>query len=69
MNISKRGMAKDQHGHNSKWEFFTVVSGHGFIPERKTGTDKMMGLAAPGEKLEAAHPDTFEEQVPRPSGD
>ena len=39
VNISKPGITKGQHWHNSKWEFFIVVSGHGLIQERKIGTD------------------------------
>ena len=40
VNISKPGITKGQHWHNSKWEFFIVVSGHGLIQERKIGTDE-----------------------------
>lgn len=39
VNISKPGITKGEHWHNSKWEFFIVVSGHGLIQERKIGTD------------------------------
>lgn len=39
VNISKPGITKGQHWHNSKWEFFIVVSGHGLIQERKLGID------------------------------
>ena len=41
VNISKPGITKGQHWHNSKWEFFMVVSGHGLIQERKIGTDEI----------------------------
>ena len=44
VNISKPGVTKGQHWHNSKWEFFIVVSGHGLIQERKIGTDFATGL-------------------------
>ena len=37
VNISKPGITKGQHWHNTKWEFFMVVSGHGLIQERKIG--------------------------------
>ena len=37
INISKPGITKGQHWHNTKWEFFIVVSGHGLIQERKIG--------------------------------
>ena len=42
INISKPGITKGEHWHNSKWEFFIVVSGHGLIQERKIGTDEKM---------------------------
>lgn len=42
VNISKPGITKGQHWHNSKWEFFIVVSGHGLIRERKLGTDEVL---------------------------
>lgn len=34
INISKPGITKGQHWHNTKWEFFIVVAGHGLIQER-----------------------------------
>lgn len=40
VNISKPGITKGQHWHNSKWEFFMVVAGHGLIQERKIGSDE-----------------------------
>jgi UDP-2-acetamido-2,6-beta-L-arabino-hexul-4-ose reductase len=43
VNISKPGITKGQHWHNSKWEFFIVVSGHGLIQERRIGTDPATG--------------------------
>lgn len=43
VNISKPGITKGQHWHNSKWEFFIVVSGHGLIQERRIGTDPRTG--------------------------
>ena len=53
VNISKPGITKGQHWHNSKWEFFMVVSGHGLIQERKIGTDEVLEFAVSGEKIEA----------------
>lgn len=41
VNISKPGITKGQHWHNTKWEFFIVVAGHGLIQERKIGTDEV----------------------------
>lgn len=55
VNISKPGITKGQHWHNSKWEFFIVVAGHGLIQQRKIGTDEMMEFEVSGEKIEAVH--------------
>ena len=55
VNISKPGITKGQHWHNSKWEFFIVVSGHGLIQERKIGSDEVMEFEVSGDKIEAIH--------------
>lgn len=55
VNISKPGITKGQHWHNSKWEFFIVVSGHGLIQERKIGTDEVVEFEVSGDKIEAVH--------------
>lgn len=55
VNISKPGVTKGQHWHNSKWEFFIVVSGHGLIQERKIGTDEVLNFEVFGDKIEAVH--------------
>ena len=55
VNISKPGITKGQHWHNSKWEFFIVVSGHGLIQERKIGTDEVIEFEVSGEKIRAVH--------------
>ena len=55
VNILKPGITKGQHWHNSKWEFFIVVSGHGLIEERKIGTDEVLRFEVSGEKIEAVH--------------
>lgn len=55
VNISKPGVTKGQHWHQSKWEFFIVVSGHGLIQERKIGTDRALEFEVSGEKIEAVH--------------
>ncbi|MBP0969442.1 MAG: capsular polysaccharide biosynthesis protein CapF [Oscillospiraceae bacterium] len=55
VNISRPGITKGQHWHNSKWEFFMVVSGHGLIQERKIGSDEVMEFEVSGEKIEAVH--------------
>jgi len=55
VNISKPGITKGQHWHNTKWELFIVVSGHGLIQERKVGTDEVIEFEVSGEKIEAVH--------------
>ncbi len=55
VNISKPGITKGQHWHNSKWEFFIVVSGHGLIQERKIGSDEVLEFEVSGDKIEAVH--------------
>ena len=55
VNISKPGITKGQHWHNTKWEFFIVVSGYGLIQQRKIGTDEILNFEASGEKIEAVH--------------
>ena len=55
VNISKPGITKGQHWHNSKWEFFIVVSGYGLIEERKIGSDEVLRFEVTGEKTEAIH--------------
>lgn len=55
VNISKPGIAKGQHWHNSKWEFFIVVSGHGLIQERKIGTDEVLNFEVSGDEIKAIH--------------
>ena len=55
INISKPCITKGQHWHNTKWEFFIVVSGHGLIQERKIGTDEIIEFEVSGDKIEAIH--------------
>lgn len=55
VNISKPGITKGQHWHNSKWELFIVVSGHGLIQERKIGTDEVVEFEVSGDKIQAIH--------------
>ncbi len=55
VNISKPGITKGQHWHNTKWEFFIVVSGKGLIQQRKFGTDEVLNFEVSGEKIEAVH--------------
>ena len=55
VNISKPGITKGQHWHNTKWEFFIVVAGHGLIEERRIGSDEVLRFEVSGEKIEAIH--------------
>ena len=55
VNISKPGITKGQHWHNSKWEFFIVVAGHGLIEERQIGSDEVLRFEVSGDKIEAVH--------------
>ena len=55
VNISKPGITKGQHWHNTKWEFFIVVKGHGLIQERKIGSDEIIEFEVSGEKIQAVH--------------
>lgn len=53
VNISKPGITKGQHWHNTKWEQFIVVSGHGLIQQRKEGTDEVIEFEVSGEKIQS----------------
>ena len=55
VNISKPGITKGEHWHNTKWEFFIVVSGRGLIRQRKIGSDEILDFYVSGEKIEAVH--------------
>lgn len=58
VNITKPGMKKGEHWHNTKWEFFIVVSGHGLIQERKIGSignDEVLEFEVSGERIQAVH--------------
>ncbi len=55
VNISKPGITKGEHWHNTKWEFFIVVSGHGLIQQRRVGSDEVLNFEVSGEKIEAVH--------------
>lgn len=55
VSISKPGITKGQHWHNTKWEFFVVVSGQGLIQERKIGSDEVIEFEVSGDKIEAVH--------------
>ncbi|MBP3253705.1 MAG: capsular polysaccharide biosynthesis protein CapF [Bacteroidales bacterium] len=55
INISKPGITKGQHWHNTKWEFFIVVAGHGLIQERKLGTDEVIEFEVSGDNIQCIH--------------
>ena len=55
VNISKPGITKGQHWHNTKWEFFMVVAGHGLIQQRRIDSDEVLNFEVSGDKIEAVH--------------
>ena len=55
VNVSKPGITKGQHWHNTKWEFFIVVSGCALIQQREIGSDKVLEFRVTGDKPEAVH--------------
>ena len=57
INISKPGITKGQHWHNTKWEQFIVVKGHGLIQQRSLNDPegKVLEWEVSGDKIEAVH--------------
>lgn len=55
INISKPGITKGQHWHNTKWEFFIVVAGQGLIQERKIGSDEVIEFEVSGDNIQCVH--------------
>ena len=55
VNVSKPGITKGQHWHNTKWEIFIVVAGRALIQQRKIGSDEVLNFEVSGEKIEAVH--------------
>lgn len=53
INISKPGITKGQHWHNSKWEQFIVVSGHGLIQMRREGSDEVIEYEVSGDRIQS----------------
>ncbi len=53
INIAKPGVTRGQHWHNTKWEIFIVVSGHGLIEEREIGSDRVISFDVRGEDMRA----------------
>ena len=55
INISKPGITKGQHWHNTKWEFFIVVTGHGLIQQRRIDSDEIIEFEVTGENIQCIH--------------
>ena len=55
VNIIRPSVTKGQHWHNSKWEFFIVVAGHGLIQERRIGSDEKIEFEVSGDRIQAVH--------------
>jgi UDP-2-acetamido-2,6-beta-L-arabino-hexul-4-ose reductase len=55
VNVSRPGVIKGQHWHNTKWEFFIVVSGRALIQERRIGSDEVLEFEVSGERIQAVH--------------
>ena len=55
VNVCRPGAVKGQHWHNSKWELFIVMSGHGLIRERRIGTNKVMEYEVTSDRIQAVH--------------
>lgn len=55
VNVSNPGITKGEHWHNSKWEFFIVVSGKALIEQRKIGTDEVIKFEVSDKKIQAVH--------------
>ena len=61
VNVSKPGIKKGEHFHNTKWEYFIVVSGKALIQERKIGLDEngnkfpVWEFEVSSDKIEAVH--------------
>ena len=55
VNISNPGVTKGQHWHNTKWEFFIVVSGRALIQERRIGSDEVLNFEVSGDCIQAVH--------------
>ena len=53
INISRPGVTKGQHWHNTKWEQFIVVKGHGLIQQRKEGSDEVLNFEVSGDKIQS----------------
>lgn len=55
VNVSKPGITKGQHWHNTKWEFFIVVAGKALIQQRKAGSGEVLEFEVSGDKIQAVY--------------
>jgi UDP-2-acetamido-2,6-beta-L-arabino-hexul-4-ose reductase len=55
VNISKPGITKGQHWHNTKWEFFIVVKGRALIQQRNISTGEKREFEVCGDNIQAVH--------------
>jgi UDP-2-acetamido-2,6-beta-L-arabino-hexul-4-ose reductase len=55
VNISKPGITKGQHWHNTKWEFFIVVKGCALIQQRNISTGEKREFEVCGDNIQAVH--------------
>ena len=55
VNILKPNITKGQHWHNTKWELFIVISGHGLISQRKIGSDETIEFEVSGKNIQAVY--------------
>ena len=55
INISRPGITKGQHWHNSKWQQIIVVAGQGLIQERNINTGEMVEFEVSGDNIEAVY--------------
>ncbi|MBR6737912.1 MAG: NAD-dependent epimerase/dehydratase family protein [Clostridia bacterium] len=55
VNVSKPGITKGEHYHDTKWEFFIVVAGRALIQQRKIGTQEVIEFEVSGENITAVH--------------
>lgn len=55
INISRPGITKGEHWHNTKWEFFIVVAGRGLIRQRRIGSGEIIEREVSGDRIEAVH--------------
>ena len=55
MKIINPGATTEPCWHNSKWEFFIVISGRALIQERRIDSDEVMSFEVSGSEIQAVH--------------